>query len=341
MWKLNVSTKELIETITDDEILFIKLGLMKDNKPRLAYSRSFFFDNHLMGLDSETIYDLLKRLFEYWQNYDEYIVLEKEITKKGLDGAPMTQIGRIAIKASKRGNDVYLWRLNKKLKAFSTSFKKQILFEDRGNIKQTNAVMVTLTCDTNKFTIYNAWKTIGYRFNKWITRMRKEYGKISYIRVWEASKKAYPHIHLIMWFHDKKLTAFRHNSKWRIDEKSKFEKSWDSFVDVFAFTTLWKCFKYILKYLGKNNNLTMELCWLLKKQSYAISGDLIEQMRNSNLLNVEEEEFNEKIIEYTFVGIFSREDIGYLKHEWNFMLDRDQNRNISELIRPKSMGGMY
>ena len=64
---------------------------------------------------------------------------------------------------------------------------------------------------------------------------------------------------------------------YRIAEKEEFEKSWHSFVDVEAVRKMGEGISYIRKYLRKSGHqlqtLTLALCWLFKKRSFAVSGD--------------------------------------------------------------------
>ena len=131
-------------------------------------------------------------------------------------------------------------------------------------------------------TITEAWETEGEDFNRWIRNLRKKFGRISYFRSLEASKKGYPHIHILMMFHEYefKVTAIR--GKYRIREKEAFEKSWHSFVDVQVIRRFREGVRYVTKYSTKTKNesktqvLTLALCWLFRKRSFAISGDLQE-----------------------------------------------------------------
>ncbi len=125
---------------------------------------------------------------------------------------------------------------------------------------------MTLTYDIKRSTIQEAWERVGKEFNKWINNIRKKFGRISYLRCWEASRKGYPHIHVLMIFHDYEFKIKRIRGKYRVFKKKKFEKSYHSFVDVQAVRKLREEIKYILKYLsknkymGKSQTLTLALC---------------------------------------------------------------------------------
>ena len=50
--------------------------------------------------------------------------MERKVLKEGLGGGVIEQNDTIAVKASKRGNDVYFWQLKQKLDAFYNSLIK-------------------------------------------------------------------------------------------------------------------------------------------------------------------------------------------------------------------------
>ena len=102
-----------------------------EHKPRLAYARSYF-----LGY-SDRVPDLegLKQFYVEWRDYDEYIVMQKQSNKLRIEG----EINRetTAVKCAKRGNDVYWWRVGKRIKKLY-NLKAQTLFDPRSNIKRSN-----------------------------------------------------------------------------------------------------------------------------------------------------------------------------------------------------------
>ena len=215
-------------------------------KPRLNFARNYFLE---FSLDKDLDFEELKEFYIKWRDYAEYLVLQRQT--ESLRERGEVEKETIAVKCAKRGNDVYWWRVWKRLK-FLHNLKDRILFDPHGNIKLSNVLFVTLTCDVKRSTIREAWETIGEDFNKWIRNLRKKYGHISYVRCWEATQKGYAHIHVLMLFHDHQFKIFRRRkgSRWiyRIKEKAEFEKSYHSFVNVQAVQKLKKGIKYITKY---------------------------------------------------------------------------------------------
>jgi hypothetical protein len=269
----------------------------------------------------------LEAFYLEWKNFDECIVLQRQTDNLRMKGDVEKET--IAVKCAKRGNDVYWWRVWKRLKSIY-KLKECTFFDPHSNRKLSNILFVTLTYATKKTTISDAWQNIGEDFNKWIRNLRKKFGRISYLRCWEASKRGYPHVHVLMIFHDYAFTiAFSQSrkSKYRIQEKKVFEKSWHSFVDVQAVRKLRQGIRYITKYLSKSKyqnqtrTLGLALCWLFRKRSFAVSGNFHEilyakietkpRLIQTDLLG---HEIDLKVI-WVFIGIFPADKLGITRIE--------------------------
>ena len=124
-----------------------------------------------------------------------------------------------------------------------------------------------------------------------------------------------------MIFHDYEFKTFLQRRKFRIEEKSEFEKSWHSFVDVQAIIKLRTGIKYVIKYLSKtkyavqSQTLTQALCWLFKKRSFAVSGDFHEAIYSITKIHyrfIQKDLFNNTIdskVEWVLIGIYSAETL--------------------------------
>lgn len=156
-----------------------------ERKPRLAYARSYF----LGYSDRDPDLEGLEKFYVEWGDYEEYFVIQNQSDNLRIEG----EIDRetVAIKCSKRGNDVYWWRIGKRINKLY-NLKEQTLFDPHRNFKSSNILFATLTYDTKRSSISEAWETEGEDFNKWIRNLRKKFGWISYFRSLEASKKGYP-----------------------------------------------------------------------------------------------------------------------------------------------------
>jgi len=287
---------------------FSELGLLNDQgKPRLNLAQYHF--SH--GIELE----LLTDLYRYWRDLNEYGVIEKswfeDLTIKH---------EYKAVKCSKRGNDVYHYRVEKRL-GWTKQIKNEVFFtdEDIANNKAFSQILFfTLSYNTNRCSRIEAWETIGKDYDNWIRGIRQKYGSVSVLRVWQSTQKGYPHVHGILLSRDHKFKiSFKtYDPKgrpiYRIAEKEEFESGYHSFVDVCAVRTVRGALNYAVRYVtrvidddvdegsvdddnrnmaydGKMNDLDMALMWLFRKRGYAISGDFrsaliefIADLRNSD-----------------------------------------------------------
>ncbi|MHA1410204.1 MAG: rolling circle replication-associated protein [Candidatus Odinarchaeia archaeon] len=253
-------------------------------KPRLEYYRALLsFDNP----DLEKIIDA----FIYWSTFVEYLIFRKEniyAYKKEYK----------AVKAAKRGNDVYSWRLSKRLKHVY-ELPKNVFFnyKDRNRKQSTKVVFVTLTYARNE-PLDVLWEEVGKDYNRWISALRRRYGKISVLRCWEAQRDGYPHIHCVLLFHGCGFQTFFYNGKWRIFKKREIAELWRwGYSDIFALYSLGAGVGYVLKYVTKVNNalltekvdrklvLSLALMWIFRKRAYSVSKDF-----GSDLVEEEEKE---------------------------------------------------
>jgi hypothetical protein len=301
-----------------------------EHKPRLNFARNYFLE---FSLDKDLDFEELQEFYRYWRDYAEYLVLQQQ--PESLSNKGEIEKKTIAFKLPKRGNDVYFWRVGKRLK-FLRSLKRHTLFDPHSNIKLSNVLFVSLTYDIQRSSIREAWETVGTAFNKWIRNLRKKYGRISYLRCWESTRKGYPHIHALMIFHDyqfqiafsqlKKTRNGNYRRVYRIQEKAEFRKSYHSYVDVQAVRKMREGISYITKYLRKNRHplqtLTLALCWLFRKRSFAVSGDfheilyaVIETKYRLIQTDLYGNEIELKVV-WVFIGIFPADKLGITRNEW-------------------------
>ena len=270
--------------------------------------------------------DKLIQIYKKWREQKEYFVLRE--WKNGTLGKPK------AFKCSKRGNDVYRWRINQRFKEIdelAEFYGDSKLFDVNRADPKTNCLFVTFSYDTKLTDKESAWIKISEEYNRAITALRKKFGKITVLRVWEAFKNGYPHIHAIMLFEKKKFDVFEHwtsnnKSTYRIKDKSDFENTWHSFVDVMAVDSVKGALRYISKYLrkvhseGSKHEFTLANMWIHRKQSFAVSGAFYEQLKtirldmcdlhNSNRITYQTDLEGQKIKRnFVFVGIFTLDEI--------------------------------
>ena len=299
-------------------------------------------------------HDELQQIYADWVNQDEYLVLAKPESRKF-----------VAVKCSKRGNDVYKFRIEnrfKELDALAEIVGGDKIFDINEANPKTNVLFVTFTYDTKRCSEKEAWNNIGTEYNRAISHIKRKFGKdsknpakVSILRAWEGHKNGYPHIHAIMVFHDTMFDVFEHQktsntTEYRIQEKPQFEQAWHSWVDVKAVSSIGGAIRYLTKYLRKTHgydaetNLTQAQMWVNRKQSFSMSDDFVKSLRlvyKSAQFKQKLEQldlFGESIEEkWQFVGIFSKEELKYLiKHDstsWNLELS-----SLNGLILEKKGG---
>jgi len=320
--------------------------LTLEGKPRLSCARSYFLDKRNMDLEGLVDY------FITWINYDEYMVLQKQT----FDGNNFDK-KTIAVKCSKRGNDVYKYRVRKRF-SFLSTLENKILFDWKNRSKKfhkSSCLFVTLTFNPALCGIDEAWELyVGRKYNSWITNLRNKFGRIEAIRTFEGYENGYPHIHVVLLFGDVEFNTFKTINKdekeiWRIQEKAVFELGWNSWVDVQAVRDLkgglWYLSKHILKSQVVEGDpiserdlwkyyLTLALNWVFMKRSFAISKgflDLMYYMHNSNSpgavqLTLSGDPVNIDVV-WVFIGIFSAERLGILDNSWSVDL------SLRDLVR--------
>jgi len=239
-------------------------------KPRLGYYRA------LLSYENPDLEKIVEA-FIYWSSFVEYLVFRRENIHTYEKTYKMA-------KASKRGNDVYSAKLRKRLNHLYNLPQIEFFdYKDRSKRQFSKAIFVTLTYARN-LRLDEAWELVGSDFNRWISAMRKRYGRIEVIRCWEAQEDGYPHIHCILVFHDVDFETFFYNGKWRVSKKRELEKYWAwGFSDMFALYSLGAGVGYVMKYVTKVNNallaekrnqkdvLSLALLWIFRKRAFSVS----------------------------------------------------------------------
>jgi hypothetical protein len=258
-----------------------------------------------------------------------------------------------AVKCAKRGNDVYRSRVESRFRSLRRYSEDIVFFnpKDRGK-KETRGLWVTLTYDTKRCLYGEAWNNIGVEFNRFMSYLRRNFGKISSCRVFESFENGYPHLHCIIIF-EHSFSVFRDpKGQFRIREKEIIARGWHSHVDVKAMSSLAGGLSYLKKYLLKGIDVenadskglkTLALCWAYRKRAFSVSGqfrqalsDLITELHNSNkelLQTTLSGEFLDE--EKYYLLCFAKADvIGLDKECWFFQLNSEQinslNRHLLE-----------
>jgi hypothetical protein len=216
--------------------------------------------------------DFLMSIYQTWVTSPEALLLQGTHTETG-------EKRLIGVKCSKRGNDVFNKRLDKKL-AFLGDLKSEgYEFFDSADFTAnkkifSSALWVTLTFDSKICSLDDAWKRIEADWNVFMTNLRNRYGQIcalKFIQAFPGLKKgkrgsafAYPHIHAVLLFKEAKFSVYpqlvekndvddvKHevSLRYRIHEKEDFvsQGKYHSNVDVQALRTFKSISNYCRKY---------------------------------------------------------------------------------------------
>ena len=263
----------------DSSIPHLAGSLLVNGKVRLHQTRRWFFEN-----PNETE---LIQVFEQWRSQNEYLhfaVFNGE-----------EKVREVAVLCSKRGNPVYRHRVRNRVMPF-LDLK---LPEGNRSWNKTKMLFVTLTYDTGLCPPSEAWVSVSDQFNAWVSGIRNKFGEISYIKVFESTKRGYPHLHLLIVFKEHEFSYFALNGKFRIPRaiRDRVRSGWHSFVDVEAIVSPGQAIAYMLKYLLKTHGANIEgktpweisqvgvsktlaLLWVYHKRGYSISGDFQEALHD-------------------------------------------------------------
>lgn len=292
------------DSFSSDGYWFLNELLDRWGRPRLDMARDFF-----SNLCQKDIPYLIKG-FKAWRDFHEYLLLRGENRVNGKEVF-------LAVKCSKRGNDVFSRRLSRKLGFLGkmegiTLFKPEDFKANR--VVRSNLLWVTLTFNPALCNLKTAWKNYMKDWNLWITNLRNKYGKIDVLRFSEAfpnkkgSAYGYPHIHAVLLFKESNFRVFPHMEEgkngalgmvYRIGERDelKSQGKWHSFIDVKALSSGRALGGYLRKHT-KNTHygdsqdalVTQSLLWLNRKQTFSMSSgfrksflDLIKTMYDSKV----------------------------------------------------------
>jgi len=286
--------------------------------------------------------EIVERYAE-WVNEVKYMILSRWNGSKN---------EVFAVKCAKRGNDVYRFRVYRRFKGLHSMAENLVFFnpKDRG-LKRTRAVFLTLTNDVKRCSRREAWCNVGVEFNRFMSQIRKEFGKVACCRVFESSENGYPHIHLILLFESTWFNVFRdRKGRFRVHSKKLIARGWHSHVDVQAMSSLSGCFHYLKKYLLKNTNFektdskalkTLALCWAYRKRAFSVSGhfrrllsDLITYLHNSNRKICQVTLTGEVVHEEKFevIGFVPADVVRLKKDVWFKKLDSDQVSSVDKFL---------
>ena len=336
----------------DPSRLFRELGLLSGSgKPRLNAAQGFF--NRAENQEND---DLLEQLYVYWRDLSEFLVLRSLRVNPRTWSSEWSYIG---VKSSKRGNDVYISRVKRRLNWLSNmenvTFFSPSDFQAGGKKVFSSALWLTLTYDANRCSRAEALERIGEEWNRFLVSLRSKFrGGVSVLRSWETSEKGYPHVHACLLFHEAKFQVFPWISEneqkeahltYRIENREEISSLWHSHVDIQAISSTRKLFNYMRKYQTKTlmssdspkGTRTMAFLWLHRKRSFSVSGDfraalsdLIRLLHNSRreLRQTRLDGSIEAPTVWEFCGVFSGEELCHRGEGWTFKLNRAQIETV-------------
>jgi hypothetical protein len=313
--------------------------------------KAFLRDN----IQGYSLDEIVERYTE-WEEDTIYMILTrlKNCAEDSLKGCNFKN-EVFAVKCAKRGNDIYRSRVQARFRNLSSSAENLCFFDPntRGG-KETRALWITLTYDTKLCSFHEAWCNVGNEFNRFMSYVRKQFGKVSCCRVFESFENGYPHIHCILLF-ERSFSAFEDSKgQFRIGEKDIFSRGWHSNVDVKAMSSLAGGFAYLKKYLLKSIDFeradskglkTLALCWAYRKRAFSVSGsfrktlsDLITSMHNSNKKTAQVSLSGQVLPEEKFsvLGFVPIEVIGLEKNVWFRTLDSAQTDSVEQYLSETS-----
>jgi hypothetical protein len=261
-----------------------------------------------------------------------------------------------AVKCAKRGNDVYRSRVKSRFAGLKRYSENIVFFNPKSRGKKvTRALWVTLTYDTKRCLYGEAWDNIGAEFNRFMSYVRRKFGKVSSCRVFESFENGYPHIHCILVFSEHSFSVFRDSKgQLRIREKDVIAQGWHSNVDVKGMSSIGGGLNYLKKYLLKGIDIenadskglkTLALCWAYRKRAFSVSGqfrqalsDLIKDLHNSNKKLVQATLSGAMLVEerYFLIGFVTAMDIEVDKDVWYIMLNAHQIELLDQFLETHS-----
>ena len=223
--------------------------------------------------------------YQDWVNYDQYLIFEHQRFH--------SPVRYIASLVPKRGNKKYAYKMQKRFKELSLPFDYEKKHTKEVPETQTNVLFLTLTyAVTDQSDFKKAWNELSYNWNKFLSNIRKHFGRVLTARCYESSEKGFPHIHCMLYFPDQTFPTFlkwshkKQRYLWRIPFTTveEIKQYWHSYIDIQGMVNLSDGFKYLGKYLSKSSDLsqkatkTLALTWAFHKRAFSIGNKFKEEI---------------------------------------------------------------
>lgn len=205
----------------------------------------------------------------------------------------------------KRGNAAYMRRLERRLMVVREVYRN-INFRPRDTdvrLLESGLLFVTLTYDPKRIGLEDAWRGSGKHFNLWITKIRRKFGPVVHcIRAFESMWNGMPHIHVLLWFPNRRFAYLVLRCKYRLADRNcrnLIRRFWyHGFTDIQLCITGKYATEYIIKYILKCSDSSnaaksvrnYALLWHYKKRSFAVGRWLADltrvRLHNSNFFEL-------------------------------------------------------
>jgi len=274
-----------------------------------------------------------------WVNLDEYFVIRKKIYSIGF------YIQKALVrKCSKRGNDVYSYRVSKRFNLLYDALGTYEIEKDDCYVLKSDILFFTLTYNVRD--IFRTYENAGKDYNRFMSNLRKIFPRAkTIVRCFEAQKDGVLHIHALIWIgtHIDVAPWFNTEGVKVFIVKSyelwlKLKNCWKyGFCDIKGFVRFRDGLKYIFKYIKKatdidysdNSLTTLALNWLFRKRSFSINYKLLRFLFNIRVHTTNKHNSNSRVIlqclglviEYEFIGIFSKKQLGLENDRWFYEFD--------------------
>lgn len=237
--------------------------------------------------------------FEEWSDRPDFLVFHN-----------LTKGRYFAVPSAKRGNSRYRWRVRTKFEQVRLAVASM---DHMCGKRRTSVLFLTLTYKQDEHIDYY-WKNVSKHWNIFMTRLRKEFGKVDAIRVYETTRKGFPHIHAVLFFKDHSFRIRRHRDgrgkAYRLVRYPSFLKEhWiHGFSDWSGVQVLGRIVNYVIKYLTKqltkNEETRMMLAkmWIYDKRAFSLSksiSDLVRRLDNTSVTQTTERD------DLEFLGTFT------------------------------------
>ena len=191
----------------------------------------------------------------------------------------------------KRGDDRYGVLTCRKFERLARFGRDLVYFGfgSHGHVKGSG-LHVVLEYDSNVVGLSDAWLRVGVDFNRFMSHIRKLFGHVSVVRVFESHESGYPHVHILLVFHKYLFSGYSSRKRGKLvyrvfgsDFKS-LKSCWNfGFSDFEMVNSFSGGVRYLSKYLVKSTSASLAgvkgiralaMCWVFHKRSFSVSGSL-------------------------------------------------------------------